>query len=150
MSFYNVTNPTTFQVLDLIGRQGQFKQSSLNRADSTQIFTGATTLTAQQFVAGVLFVDTSLVVSPGNINITLPSAAVLLAALNSGVYASQPVSLNDIIYITVVNYGDSANTVTIISGSTASNTTVAARRSEQVGVRFTSVTAGSEAYSVLN
>jgi hypothetical protein len=145
MSFYNVTNPTTFQVLDLIGRQGTFKQSALQRADSTQIFSANATLTAQQVIAGVLFVDTTSAVT-----LTLPSAAVLLAALNSGVYASSPVSLNDIIYITVVAYGSGTNSAFIASGSTASTAEILFRRSEQVGIRFTNVTAGSEAYSVLN
>ena len=146
MSFYNVTNPTTFQVLDLIGRQGTFKQSALQRADSTQLLAADTTLTAQQVIAGVLFVDTTGAAR----TITLPAAAVLLAALNSGVYASQPVSLNDVIFITVVAYGSGANAVTFQTAGAATSTTVAARTSEQVGIRFTNVTAGSEAMIVIN
>ena len=146
MSFYNVTNPTTFQVLDLIGRKGTFQQSALQRADSTQIFSANTTLTAQQVIAGVLFVDTTAAVT-----LTLPSAASLLAALNSGVYASSPVSVNDIIYITVVAYGSGVNSAFIASGSTASGPAeILFRRSEQVGIKFTNVTAGSEAMSVVN
>ena len=146
MSFYNVTNPTTFQVLDLVGRQGQFKQSALQRADSTQILAADTTLTAQQVVAGVAFVDTT----GGARTLTLPSAAVLLAALNTGVYASNPVSLNDIIFITIVAFGSGVNAVTFQTAGAATSTTVAARTSEQVGIKFTNVTAGSEAMSVLN
>ncbi len=146
MSFYNVTNPTTFQVLDLIGRQGTFKQSALQRADSTQLLAADTTLTAQQVIAGVLFVDTTAAAR----TITLPSAAVLLAALNSGVYASQPVSLNDVIFITIVAYADGTNAVTLQTAGGATSTTVAARTSEQVGIKFTNVTAGSEAMIVLN
>jgi hypothetical protein len=146
MSFYNVTNPTTFQVLDLIGRQGTFKQSALQRADSTQLLSANTTLTAQQVIAGVLFIDTS----GGARTLTLPSAAVLLAALNSGVYASQPVSTNDVIFITIVAYGDGTNAVTFQTAGGATSTTVAARTSEQVGIRFTNVTAGSETMIVLN
>ena len=146
MSFYNVTNPTTFQVLDLIGRKGQFQQSALVRVDSTQSFSANTTLTAQQVIAGMISVNTS----GGAITITLPAAAVLLAALNSGVYVSQPVSLNDIIYLTVAAFGAAGNAVTVASGSTVSTTTVTGQTSEQVGIRFTNVTAGSEAYSVLN
>ena len=146
MSFYNVTNPTTFQVLDLVGRQGQFKQSALQRADSTQLLAATATLTSQQVVAGVLFVDTA----GGAVTLTLPSAAVLLSALNSGVYSSQPVSLNDVIFITIVNYGHAANAVTFQTAGGATSTTVVARTSEQVGIKFTNVTAGSEAMSVLN
>ena len=146
MSFYNVTNPTTFQVLDLIGRKGQFQQSALVRVDSTQSFSANTTLTAQQVIAGMISVDTTGAAR----TITLPAAAVLLAALNSGVYVSQPVSLNDIIYLTVAAYGSAVNAVTIASGSTVSTTTVTGQTSEQVGIRFTNVTAGSETYSVLN
>ena len=90
MSFYNVTNPTTFQVLDLVGRKGQFQQSALIRADSTQVFSADTTLRVQQVIAGAIFVDTTAAA----VNITLPAAAILLAALNSGVYSSNPVSFN--------------------------------------------------------
>ena len=146
MSFYNVTNPTTFAVLDLQNRQGTVQQSSLVRADSKQIFTGATTLTAAQVVAGVLFVDTSA----GAVTMTLPSAASLLALLNAGSYASSPISTNDIVFMTVVNYGHAANAVTVQVSGGATSTTVAARTSEQVGIKFTNVTAGSEAMSVVN
>ena len=146
MSFYNVTNPTTFQVLDLVGRKGTFQQSALFRVDSSQSLSADTTLTAQQVIAGMISVNTS----GGAITITLPAAAVLLAALNSGVYVSQPVSLNDIIYLTVAAYGSALNAVTVASGSTVSTTTVTGQTSEQVGIRFTNVTAGSEAYTVLN
>ena len=146
MSFYNVTNPTTFQVLDLVGRKGQFQQSALIRADSTQIFAADTTLKVQQVIAGAIFVDTTAAA----VNITLPAAAILLAALNSGAYASNPVSLNDVIFIQVNAFGAAGNAVTITGGSTASSTTVTGRTSEQVGLKFTNITAGSEAYTVLN
>ena len=146
MSFYNVTNPTTFAVLDLQNRQGTIQQSALIRADSKQIFTADTTLTAAQVVAGVLFVDTTAAAR----TITLPSAASLLALLNAGTYASSPISLNDIVFMTVVNYGHAANAVTIQTAGAATSTTVAARTSESVGIKFTNVTAGSEAMSVVN
>jgi len=146
MSFYNVTNPTTFQVLDLIGRQGTFKQSALQRADSTQLLAADTTLTAQQVIAGAIAVDTTAAAR----TITLPSAAVLLAALNSGGYASQPVSVNDVIYITVCAFGAAANAVTFQTAGAATSTTITGRTTEQVGIKFTNVTAGSEAMSVLN
>jgi hypothetical protein len=145
MSFYNVTNPTTFQVLDLVARKGAFHQSSLTRADATQILAAATTLTSQQVIAGVAFVDTTAAVT-----LTLPAAEVLLNALNSGVYASNPVSLNDIIYITIVNFGSAGNAVTFQTAGAATSTTVAARTSELVGIKFTSVTAGAVTMIVLN
>jgi hypothetical protein len=146
MSFYNVTNPTTFAVLDLQNRQGTIQQSALIRADSKQIFSADTTLTAAQVVAGALFIDTS----GGARTMTLPSAASLLALLNAGTYASSPISTNDIVFMTVVNYGHAANAVTIQTAGAATSTTVAARTSEQVGIKFTNVTAGSEAMSVVN
>jgi len=146
MSFYNVTNPTTFAVLDLQNRQGTFQQSSLVRADSKQIFTADTTLTAAQVVAGALFIDTSVAAR----TMTLPSAASLLALLNAGTYASNPIALNDIVFVTVVVYGHAANAATIQTAGGATSTTVAARTSEQVGIKFTNVTAGSEAMIVLN
>jgi hypothetical protein len=146
MSFYNVTNPTTFAVLDLQNRQGTIQQSALIRADSKQIFTADTTLTAAQVVAGVLFVDTTAAAR----TITLPSAASLLALLNAGTYASSPISTNDIVFMTVVAYGSGANAVTVQTAGAATSTTVAGRTSEQVGIKFTNVTAGSEAMSVVN
>jgi len=146
MSFYNVTNPTTFQVLDLQNRQGTFKQSSLVRVDSKQIFAADATLTAAQVVAGAIFVDTTAAA----VNITLPAAATLLALLNAGTYASNPIGLNDIVFLQVNAFGAAGNAVTITGGSTASSTTVTGRTSEQVGLKFTNVTAGAEAYSVIN
>ena len=146
MSFYNVTNPTTFQVLDLVARKGAFHQSSLTRADATQILAVDTTLTSQQVIAGVAFVDTTAAAR----TLTLPAAEVLLNALNSGVYASNPVSLNDIIYITIVNFGSAGNAVTFQTAGAATSTTVAARTSELVGIKFTSVTAGAVTMIVLN
>ena len=146
MSFYNVTNPTTFAVLDLQNRQGTIQQSALIRADSKQIFSADTTLTAAQVVAGVLFVDTTAAAR----TITLPSAASLLALLNAGTYASSPISTNDIVFMTVVAYGSGANAVTVQTAGAATSTTVAGRTSEQVGIKFTNVTAGSEAMSVVN
>jgi len=146
MSFYNVTNPTTFQVLDLVARKGAFQQSALFRIDATEAFAADTTLKVSQVLAGAIAVDTTAAA----VNITLPAAAILLAALNSGVYASNPVSLNDIIYLTVSAYGAAGNAVTITGGSTASSTTITGRTSEQVGLKFTNITAGTEAYTVLN
>ena len=81
---------------------------------------------------------------------TLPSAASLLALLNAGTYASNPIALNDIVFLQVVAYGSGANAATIQTAGGATSTTVAARTSEQVGIKFTNVTAGSEAMSVLN
>ena len=52
--------------------------------------------------------------------------------------------------MTVVNYGHAANAVTIQTAGAATSTTVAARTSESVGIKFTNVTAGSEAMSVVN
>lgn len=146
MSFYNVTNPANFQVLDLMNRQGTVDQSKLIRADSTQVFSAATTLTVSQVLAGIIVVNTTAAA----ITITLPSAATLLAGLNAGSNASNPVSVNDIIYILVNAYGSAANAVTIQTAAAASSTTIAGRTSERVGIQFTNVTAGSEAMTILN
>jgi len=146
MSFYNVSNPSNFAVLDLANRQGAFKQSSLFRADATQILSADVTLTAPQVIAGVIVVNTSAAAR----TITLPSAAVLLAALNAGSYESSPVSTNDILFLSVIAFGSGANAVTVQTAGAATSTTVAARTSEIVGIKFTNVTAGSEAMSVVN
>ncbi len=146
MSFYNVSNPSNFAVLDLANRQGAFKQSGLFRADATQILSADVTLTAAQVIAGVIVVNTV----GGARTITLPSAASLLAALNAGSYASSPVSTDDILFLSVVAFGSGANAVTVQTAGAATSTTVAARTSETVGIKFTNVTAGSEAMSVVN
>ncbi len=146
MSFYNVTNPSNFSVLDLANRQGAFKQSGLFRADATQILAADTTLTASQVIAGVIVVNTTAAAR----TITLPDAAVLLAALNAGSYASSPVSLDDVLFLSVIAFGSGANAVTVQTAGAATSTTVAARTSEIVGIKFTNVTAGAVAMSIVN
>ena len=146
MSFYNVTNPSNFSVLDLANRQGAFKQSSLFRADATQILAADVTLTASQVIAGVIVVNTTVAAR----TITLPAAAVLLAALNAGSYASSPVSVDDVLFLSVIAFGSGANAVTVQTAGGATSTTVAARTSEIVGIKFTNVTAGSVAMSIVN
>jgi len=146
MSFYNVTNPSNFAVLDLMNRQGSVAQSKLMRADASQIFSGAATLAVSEVLAGIVVVNTA----GGAITLTLPSAASLLAGLNAGSYASSPISVNDIVYLQVINYGSAGNAATIQTAGGATSTTVAARTTEMVGIQFTDVTAGSEAMVVLN
>jgi len=146
MSFYNVTNPANFSVLDLMNRQGTVSQSKLIRAGASQIFSSSTTLTTEEVLAGIIVVNTA----SGAITITLPDAADLLAGLNAGSFASSPVSVNDVIYLQVNAYGSAANAVTVQTAAAASSTTVAARTSEMVGIQFTDITSGSEAMTVLN
>ena len=146
MSFYNVANPSNFAVLDLLNRQGTIAQPKLLRTSAAQVFTGAATLTSEQVLAAIIVANTAA----GAYSLTLPAAADLLAALNAGSFASSPVAVNDIIYVQVNNYGSAGNAVTITADGAATSTTVAARTSESVGIQFTNVTAGSEAYSVLN
>ncbi len=139
MSFYNVANQPNFQVIDL-ARKPLAPFSQMAHVQATQLFTAATTLTAEQVVAG------AIVYSGAAVTLTLPTAATLLQLLQSGAYASQQFGVGDFLLLKVSNIG--ANTVTISSGSTASTRAFTTLTNGLVTIKFTNVTAGSEAYTI--
>jgi len=139
MSFYNVTNPVNFQVIS-DARKALAPLASLDHIQSSNYFTAAATLTAQQVVGGAIIYN-GLVAA-----LTLPTAAALLQLLQSGAFASQQFGVDDSLLLNVSNIG--AATVTMTSGSTASTRAVLAGTNTILTIRFTNVTAGSEAYTI--
>ena len=139
MSFYNVSNPVNFQVISDT-RKALAPLSSLEHIQASNYFTAAATLTASQVVGGAIIYNGLAV------TLTLPTAAALLQLLQSGAFESQQFGVDDFLLLTVSNIG--AAGVTISSGSTASTRVVAAGANTMVTIRFTNVTAGSEAYTI--
>ncbi len=140
MSFYNVTNPTTFQVIDE-SRQALAPLSVTTHVDATQNFSTAATLTAPQTVAGAVIWSGTATGA-----LTLPTAATLLQLLQSGAYVSQQFGVSDVVFLDVVNIGSQA--VVMTSGSTASTRAVQSLTNTNLTIKFTNVTAGSEAYTI--
>ena len=139
MSFYNVTNPLNFQVISDT-RKALAPMGAPVHVQSSNYITAAATLTAAQVVGGAIGYNGLLA------TLTLPTAAALLQLLQSGAYASQQFGVDDFLLLTVSNIGAAA--VTISSGSTASTRVVGAGANSLVTIRFTNVTAGSEAYTI--
>jgi hypothetical protein len=121
MSFYNVTNPTSFSIVSDV-RKLLVQPGKLIRFPQTQYFTGATTLAAEQLVAGSLIGDTT----GGAFTLTLPSATNLITLLLGP--GGFDVSSSDIFSFTVTNINvTNSNALTIAvnsSGGVGSNKTV--------------------------
>jgi len=139
MSFYNVTNPLNFQVIS-DARKALAPLGAPVHVQASNYITAAATLTAQQVVGGAI-VYNGLAAA-----LTLPSAASLLQLLQSGAFASQQFGVDDFLLVNVSNIG--AANVTMTSGSTASTRVVLAGANTILTIRFTNVTAGSEAYII--
>ncbi len=118
MSFYNVTNPTSFSVVSDV-RKLLVQPGKLIRFPQTQYFTGAATLTAEQLVAGSLIGDTTA----GGFTLTLPSATDLITLLMGP--GGFDVSSSDIFSFSVTNIASSNNLVIAVgTGGTGSNKTI--------------------------
>ena len=145
MSFYSVTNPTTFSVVS-DSRKFLVNQGKLIRFPQTQMFTGASTLTAEQLVAGNIIGDTTA----GAFTLTLPSATDLITLLMGP--GGFDVSSSDIFSFQVFNVA-SSNTLTIAAGtggSGSSKTVVGASGGAQrtVNLQITiTVSGGSTSYA---
>jgi len=109
MSFYNVANPTSFSVVSDV-RKLLVQPGKLIRFPQTQYFTGATSLTTEQLVAGSIIGDTTA----GGFTLTLPSATNLITLLLGP--GGFDVSSSDIFSFTATNIA-SSNTLTIAAGS---------------------------------
>jgi hypothetical protein len=119
MSFYNVTNPTSFSIVSDV-RKLLVQPGKLIRFPQTQYFTGATSLTAEQLVAGSIIGDTTA----GGFTLTLPSAENLITLLLGP--GGFDVSSSDIFSFSTTNIA-SSNTLTIAvgTGGSGSNKTIA-------------------------
>ncbi len=112
MSFYNVTNPTTFSV-----EQGNkisiVAQGKLQRTPSTQVLSpsAAFTITAEQLLAGYLLINPQDASRTG----TLPSATDLVTLLMGP--AGFDISTGDIFVFRVQNLNSGGNNAVITAGT---------------------------------
>ncbi len=147
MSFYNVTNPTSFSVVSDV-RKLLVQPGKLIRFPQTQYFTGAASLTAEQLVAGSLIGDTTA----AGFTLTLPSATDLITLLMGP--GGFDVSSSDIFSFQVTNIG-SSNTLTIAAGTggSGSSKTIAGASggaSKTVNLQISvSVSGGSTTYAYI-
>jgi len=151
MSFYNVTNPTSFSIVS-DARKLLVQPGKLVRFPQTQYFTGAATLTAEQLVAGNIMGDTTA----GAFTLTLPSATDLITLLMGP--GGFDVSSSDIFSFTAFNTNvTNSNALTIAvgtGGSGSSKTVVAgsgtggAQKTVNVQIVIT-VSGGSTSYSYI-
>jgi len=118
MSFYNVTNPTSFSIVSDV-RKLLVQPGKLIRFPQTQYFTGATSLTAEQLVAGSLIGDTTA----AGFTLTLPSAENLITLLLGP--GGFDVSSSDIFSFSATNIASSNNLVIAVgTGGSGSNKTI--------------------------
>ncbi len=147
MSFYNVTNPSTFGV-NFSRASLLYQGGKLVRIPQTQWFTGASnTLTAEQTVAGTILVTPGATGTSGNpAIITLPSATDMITLLLGP--AGFDVSSSDIFTIKVQNL-DATYAVKINAGTGGSGSKTVAVSSEklvQIQISVT-VSGGSTTYA---
>ena len=147
MSFYNVTNPTSFSIVSDV-RKLLVQPGKLTRFPQTQYFTGAATLTAEQLVAGNIMGDTTA----GGFTLTLPSATDLITLLLGP--GGFDVSSSDIFTFVAFNTA-SSNTLTIAAGTggSGSSKTIAgasggAQKTVNVQVSI-SVSGGTTTYAYI-
>ena len=147
MSFYNVTNPTSFSIVS-DARKLLVQPGKLIRFPQTQYFTGAATLTAEQLVAGSIIGDTTA----GGFTLTLPSATDLITLLMGP--GGFDVSSSDIFSFSATNIA-SSNTLTIAAGTggSGSSKTIAGASggaSKTVNVQISvTVSGGSTTYAYI-
>lgn len=145
MSFYSVSNPTTFSVVS-DSRKQLVNPGKLIRFPATQIFDAAATLTAEQLVAGNIIGDTS----SAGFTLTLPSATDLITLLMGP--GGFDVSSSDIFSFQVFNVA-SSNTLTIAAGTggsgsskTVVGTSGGAQKTVNIQITIT-VSGGSTTYA---
>jgi len=141
MSFYNVTNPTSFSIVSDV-RKPTVQSGKLIRFPATQIFTSATTLTAEQLVAGNVILNNG-----SGITLTLPSATDLITLLMGP--AGFDVSSSDIFSFEAFSIG--AGTLTIAvnsSGGSGSNKTISSGAQKTINLQISiTVSAGTTTYN---
>jgi len=150
MSFYNVTNPTSFSIVSDV-RKLLVQPGKLVRFPQTQYFTGASggvtsALTGEQLVAGSIIGDTTA----GALTLTLPSAENLITLLLGP--GGFDVSSSDIFSFSATNIASSNNLVIAVgTGGTGSNKTIAGSSggvSRTINLQISvSVSGGSTTYA---
>jgi hypothetical protein len=152
MSFYNVTNPTSFSIVSDV-RKLLVQPGKLVRFPQTQSFTGASggitrALTAEQLVAGNIIGDTT----DGALTLTLPSATDLITLLMGP--GGFDVSSSDIFSFTATNIASSNNLVFAVgTGGSGSNKTITGSSggvTRTINLQIViSVSGGSTSYSYI-
>ena len=151
MSFYNVTNPSTFGV-NFSRASLLYQGGKLVRIPQTQWFTGASnTLTAEQTVAGTILVTPGATGTSGNpAIITLPSATDMITLLLGP--AGFDVSSSDIFNLRVQNL-DATFALKINAGTGGTGSKLIALGAERIiPVQITVTVSGSTttyAYTIL-
>jgi hypothetical protein len=148
MSFYNVTNPSTFDVIP----QGQeslfYRGGKLLRCPQTQWFTGASyTLTAEQTIAGNILATPGATGTSGNpATYTLPSATDFITLLLGP--GGFDVSSTDIFNIRVQNL-DATFALRILAGADGIGSKIIAAGAERIiPIQVTvTVSGGSTTYA---
>ena len=114
--------------------------TSKTNTSSSNTVSGATTLTTEQFLGGLVLHDPQ-----GDVALTTPSAADIVSALGSQVHKGATIDL------LVRNTADADETITLTAGSgvTISGTaTIAQNNSKTLKIVVTNVTPSSEAVTV--
>jgi hypothetical protein len=142
MSFYNVTNPNSFSVVSDT-RKSLVNPGKLTRSSAVQKFSSYTssTITAEQLIQGVLFVD-----AQASQTMTLPSASALIQLLMGP--GGFDVSVNDIFALRLVNYGSQSLLVAAGTGGLGGSITVAAGVQRLINIQLTNVTSGTYEYTI--
>ena len=147
MSFYNVTNPSTFGV-NLQRASLLYQGGKLTRIPQTQWFTGASyTFTAEQTIAGAILATPGATGTSGNpATYTLPSATDFITLLLGP--GGFDVSSSDIFRLRVQNL-DSVYALKISAGTGGSGTKLIAAGAERLIPVQVSVTVsgGSTTYA---
>ena len=147
MSFYNVTNPTSFSVVSDV-RKLLVQPGKLVRFPQTQYFTGASggvtiALTAEQLVAGSIIGDTTA----GALTLTLPSATDLITLLMGP--GGFDVSSSDIFSFEAFSIGSGTLTIAVnSSGGSGSNKTISSGAQKTINLQISiTVSAGTTTYN---
>jgi hypothetical protein len=143
MSFYNVSNPSTFSV-ETGNKIAIVAQGKMQRTPSTQLLTpsAAFTITAQQLIAGYLLINPQGASRTG----TLPSATDLITLLMGP--GGFDISNSDIFSFRVQNLNAGGNNAVITAGTGGSGTvTVVPGANKPVLIQITITTvAGTTTY----
>lgn len=137
-------NPSSTGEVRLDGVLGPIQGDKIP-APASKSTAGGVTLTAAEIIGGIVVADPS---GAGR-TYTLPTAALMVAAVPG-------VQVGDIVRCKIVNGADAAETITLAAGSggafdanqTTASQVIAQLNSKDVVIRFTNVTASSEAYVV--
>ena len=150
MSFYNVTNPTSFSVVSdtrksLVNPGKLTRSSAIQKLDPFNGNTSGSPITAEQLIQGVLFVNPNV----SSRSLYLPTASDLIQLLMGP--GGFDVSANDIFTLRVINTNSGGNDVNVTansSGGSGGPIAVAPGVQRLINIQLTNVTSGSYAYSI--